>query len=107
PVTEHGRRLARLYSESDLLTAECLRAGTWRGLGPEELAAVVSSLVYESRREGVVTPQPPSDRVHDGLLATWRTWGQLEDDERRLQLERTGEPDPGFASAIFSWANGA
>jgi len=29
-VTEHGRRLARLYSESDLLAAECLRSGVWR-----------------------------------------------------------------------------
>ena len=51
-VTEHGRRLARLYSESDLLAAECLRHGVWRDLDPPELAAVVSALVFEARRDG-------------------------------------------------------
>ena len=48
-VTDDGRLLARIYSESDLLVAECLRSGTWKGLAPGELAAVVSAVVYESR----------------------------------------------------------
>ena len=33
-VTDDGRLLARIYSESDLLVAECLRSGTWEGLTP-------------------------------------------------------------------------
>ena len=33
-VTADGRMLARIYSESDLLVAECLRTGAWDGLGP-------------------------------------------------------------------------
>ena len=32
-VTPEGRRLARLYAESDLLVAECLRQGVWDELG--------------------------------------------------------------------------
>ncbi|TDD55545.1 DEAD/DEAH box helicase [Saccharopolyspora elongata] len=104
-VTQHGRRLSRLYSESDLLAAECLRVGTWRGLGPAELAAVVSSLVYESRREGLA-PQVPSGPVSDALAATWRLWAELEDDERRHKLDRTREPDAGFAWPVFRWARG-
>ncbi|GAA4618077.1 DEAD/DEAH box helicase [Saccharopolyspora hordei] len=104
-VTQHGRRLSRLYSESDLLAAECLRVGTWRGLGPPELAAVVSSLVYESRREGL-PPQVPSGPVSDALEATWQLWAELEDDERRHKLDRTREPDPGFAWPVFRWARG-
>ena len=71
PVTEHGRRLSRLYSESDLLAAECLRVGVWDSLGPPELAAVVSSLVYESRREGPMAPAVPSGDVSDALAATF------------------------------------
>ncbi len=106
PVTEHGRRLARLYSESDLLAAECLRVGAWNGLGPPELAAVVSSLVYESRRDGPLAPQVPSGAVSDALTTTWQLWGELEDDERRHKLERTREPDPGFAWPVFRWARG-
>ncbi|MBK0866963.1 DEAD/DEAH box helicase [Saccharopolyspora sp. HNM0986] len=106
PVTEHGRRLSRLYSESDLLAAECLRVGVWDSLGPPELAAVVSSLVYESRREGPMAPAVPSGDVSDALAATWRLWAELEDDERRHKLDRTREPDPGFAWPVFRWARG-
>ncbi len=41
-VTAEGRRLAGLYTELDLLVAECLRRGLWDGLGPAELSACVS-----------------------------------------------------------------
>ncbi|GAA0514323.1 DEAD/DEAH box helicase [Saccharopolyspora thermophila] len=105
-VTRHGRRLSRLYSESDLLAAECLRVGAWRELGPAELAAVVSSLVYESRREGPLAPAVPSGPVSDALQATWQLWAELEDDERRHKLTRTREPDPGFAWPVLRWARG-
>lgn len=106
PVTEHGRRLTRLYSESDLLAAECLRVGVWDKLGPAELAAVVSSLVYESRRDGPLSPQVPAGAVTETLAATWRMWEELEDDERRHKLDRTREPDAGFAWPVFRWARG-
>ena len=105
-VTEHGRRLSRLYSESDLLAAECLRTGAWQGLGPAELAAVVSSLVYESRRDDAVSPQVPSGPVSDALVATSRLWSELEDDERRHKLDRTRDPDAGFAWPVMRWARG-
>lgn len=106
PVTENGRRLTRLYSESDLLAAECLRAGIWRSLQPAELAAVVSALVYESRREGAVSPPVPSGAVADVLDKTWDVWGELEEDERRHKLDRTREPDAGFAWPVYRWARG-
>jgi ATP-dependent RNA helicase HelY len=105
-VTEHGRMLARLYSESDLLAAACLRAGVWDGLGPAELAAVVSALVYESRREVMGAPRVPGGTVTDALAATVRLWAELEGDERRHRLERTREPDLGFAWPVYRWARG-
>jgi ATP-dependent RNA helicase HelY len=105
-VTEHGRRLARLYSESDLLAAECLRNGVWRGLEPAELAAVVSSLVYESRRDGPMETKVPTGKVADALAATARLWAGLEADERRHRVDRTREPDPGFAWPVLRWARG-
>ncbi|MEU6131060.1 DEAD/DEAH box helicase [Saccharopolyspora sp. NPDC047091] len=106
PVTENGRRLTRLYSESDLLAAECLRAGIWKSLQPAELAAVVSALVYETRREGAVSPPVPSGAVADVLDRTWDVWGELEEDERRHKLDRTREPDAGFAWPVYRWARG-
>jgi ATP-dependent RNA helicase HelY len=105
-VTEHGRRLARLYSESDLLAAECLRNGVWRGLEPAELAAVVSALVYEARRDGPAEARVPVGRIGDALQQTARLWAGIEEDERRHRLDRTREPDAGFAWPIYRWARG-
>ncbi|MEJ3657845.1 DEAD/DEAH box helicase [Actinomycetes bacterium KLBMP 9759] len=105
-VTEHGKRLARLWGESDLLTAECLRHGVWEGLEPAELAAVVSALVYESRRDVGPVPRVPSGRVAEALADTVRLWAELEGDERRHRVERTREPDLGFAWPMHRWARG-
>ena len=104
-LTEHGRRLARLWSETDLLTAECLRHGLWDELEPAELAAVISALVYEARRDAT-TPRVPAGPVSDALAATVRLWAELEADERRHRLERTREPDLGFAWPVYRWARG-
>ncbi len=105
-ITEAGRRLSRLWSESDLLTAECLGQGLWDGLGPAELAAVVSALVYESRRDEGPAPRVPAGAVTDALAATTRVWAELEADERSHRLERTREPDLGFAWPVYRWARG-
>src|SRR5699024_9523885 len=102
-VTGDGRVLARLYSESDLLAAECLRGGAWRGLGPAELAAVVSALVYESRRDVVGAPRVPSGAVTDALAHTVRLWAEISEDERRHRVDRTREPDLGFAWPVYRW----
>jgi ATP-dependent RNA helicase HelY len=105
-ITEHGERLSRLWGESDLLTAECLRHGAWDGLEPAELAAVVSALVYESRRDHGSMPRVPSGPVSDALATTVRLWAELEADERRHKVERTREPDLGFAWPMHRWARG-
>ncbi|MPZ65387.1 MAG: DEAD/DEAH box helicase [Pseudonocardiaceae bacterium] len=105
-VTEAGRRLSRLWSESDLLTAECLRRGLWDDLGAAELAAVVSALVYESRRDEGPAPRVPTGAVTEALTATARLWAELAADERRHRLERTREPDLGFAWPVYRWARG-
>jgi ATP-dependent RNA helicase HelY len=105
-VTEYGNQLSRLWSETDLLTAECLRHEVWEGLEPAELAAVVSALVYEARRDDAAAPRVPPGAVADALAATVRLWAELEADERRHRLERTREPDLGFAWPVYRWARG-
>ena len=49
-VTPDGRRLADIFTELDLLAAECLRRELWAGLDPAELAACVSALTFEARK---------------------------------------------------------
>jgi len=107
-VTDDGRLLARIYSESDLLVAECLRHGAWDGLKPAELAAVVSSVLYESRGDtpgaapGVETV---SAGVRQSLAKTRRISTEIRADEQRHRLSPGREPDPGFVAAIHTWAS--
>ena len=107
-VTEAGRRLARIYGESDLLSMECLRAGLWDGMTPQELAAACSVLVYESR--GADTAGAPPPRVPPGIRSavdeTSRLWGRLENLEKRHGLRPTRQPDAGFAWAVHRWTGG-
>lgn len=111
-VTEHGKRLARLYGELDLLASECLREGVWEGLGPAELAACVSALVYEARQsDDAVTPKVPSGNAKAALNDMVRIWSRLDDLEEDFkinQAEGVGqrEPDLGFAWAVYMWASG-
>jgi ATP-dependent RNA helicase HelY len=105
-VTDAGRQLARIWSESDLLVAECVRAGVWESLSPAELAASVSALVYESRREAEAPVRLPEGQVRGALEETRRLWTELEEDEQRHGLALTREPDTGFAWAAYRWARG-
>jgi ATP-dependent RNA helicase HelY len=106
-VTDDGRLLARIYSESDLLVAECLRAGTWEGLRPAELAGVLSAVLYESRGDAPGAPQGlevPTAGLRRALAQTRRLWADLRADEQRHRVTPSREPDDGFVAAIYRWA---
>jgi ATP-dependent RNA helicase HelY len=107
-ITDSGRMLGGLYSESDLLIAQCLKAGQWSNLQPAELAAVVACVVYQSRRsEGDVRPAVPGGPVETAVDELFRTWAKLSDVERAHKLSPGPEPDAGLAWAIYRWAKGA
>jgi ATP-dependent RNA helicase HelY len=108
-VTPAGQRLTRLYSELDLLAAECLRRGQWEGLNPAELAACVSVLSFESRRqpEDDGPARLPKGPVGDVLTTMARTWDELDHLEKRNGLSFLREPDPGFVWAAYRWVRGA
>ncbi len=106
-VTEHGERLRQIYAESDLLVAQCLREGIWSGLDAAGLAACVSAVVYESRRdERSLAPRVPT-ALRGALTETVRIWSALDDLERGHRLEPTLEPDLGLVWAVYRWAGGA
>ncbi|MGP4004356.1 DEAD/DEAH box helicase [Streptomyces sp. 8N706] len=111
-VTEHGRRLARLYGELDLLAAECLREGVWDALKPAELAACASALVYEARAaDDAMPPKLPTGNAQEALGEMIHIWGRLdakEEEHRINQAEGVGqrEPDLGFAWQAYRWATG-
>jgi len=106
-VTAQGQNLRRLYTERDLLAAECLRHGIWRGLDPPSLAAIVSTLVYEPRRDDHdLTPRMPSAAVHEAFTEMVRRWSQIEDLEREHLLPAGAAPDAGMAWLMHRWASG-
>ncbi|KWX66007.1 RNA helicase [Mycobacterium sp. NAZ190054] len=106
-VTDDGKLLARIYSESDLLVAECLRAGVWEGLDAAELAAALSTVLYESRRDGRGPgdgSDVPTGRLRRALNQTRRLWSELRADEQRHRIAPSREPDDGFVAAVHRWA---
>jgi ATP-dependent RNA helicase HelY len=110
-VTDDGRLLARIYSESDLLVAECLRSGAWSGLKPAELAAVVSAVLYESRGGdgpgGAFAAEAPTPRLRQALQQTSKLSTELRADERTHRIAPSREPDDGFVNVIYRWARSA
>ncbi|MEP6630986.1 MAG: RNA helicase, partial [Lapillicoccus sp.] len=106
-VTPRGEQLRRLYTEKDLLAAECLRHGVWQRLDAPGLAAAVSTLVHEPRREGSeVSPRMPTDDVAEAWRTMVRLWSGIEDREREAGLPLTGDPDGGIAWMVHRWAAG-
>ena len=105
-VTDAGKVLARIYSEADLVIAEALREGSWDALDSKELAAVVSALVYEARRDDDPSPRLPPGAVRPALDNLSRLCESLEAAERDARLDFLRDPDIGFAWVAWRWAKG-
>lgn len=106
-VTDPGRRLARIYSELDLVAAECLREGVWDGLGPADLACAASLLVYEARMsDDAPPPRVPKGPAREAIERTMRIWLDTHSIEADYDLDFQREPDTGFAWAAYRWAAG-
>ncbi|MFI2364298.1 DEAD/DEAH box helicase [Promicromonospora sp. NPDC019610] len=108
-VTDDGRWLRRLYAENDLLLAECLRRGVWDGLDAAGLAAVVSTVVYQGRRDDAPDPYipgGPTGRLAGVLDDTQRVWSEVDDLEEAHGIDATGPLDLGLVGAMYRWASG-
>ncbi len=106
-VTADGRMLAAIYSELDLLTAECLRRDVWSGLNHADLAACVSALTFEARRpDDAGPPRLPTAKVSAVMTTMNRLWAELDGIEKQHKLSFLREPDAGFAAKAHAWASG-
>jgi ATP-dependent RNA helicase HelY len=105
-LSDRGERLARIYGEADILVAEGLAQGVFEGTSPAELAALVSTVVYESRERNPRTVELPTTvlRKRFGQLAgLWRRIRRVEEEH---QVELCRELETGFAPVAFHWAEG-
>ena len=105
-VTDDGRRLSRIWSEADLLVAECLRSGAWRGLSPAELAAAASTVVFEARRDNPALPAVPAGKVAAAIAEMRRIRHRLHEVEADHDVRVTRDLDLGFAWAAYRWTDG-
>ena len=109
-VTELGRAMRTLYAENDIVMAECLRDGAWAELTPPALAAVVSSLLYNGRREDEARtpkiPGGPTGVLGIALRETQRVWSRIDDLHTEHRLPSLPAPQWGIVSAIHGWAQG-
>jgi ATP-dependent RNA helicase HelY len=106
-VTGKGQMLRRIYGEADLLVVEALTRGLLDGLSPSEAAALLSSLVYESRdRRGPARPEVPTRLLRERYRALERLWTELRRVEEAHQVELLRELEPGFMATVFAWAEG-
>ena len=108
-LTDDGRRMRRIYGERDLLVAESLRLGLWEQLDPAGLAAVVTALVYEPRREGGTEygmRLPGGRAVTEAIDRMTDRWAELDDMERAHHLSGSDPPSIALVPAMHRWARG-
>jgi ATP-dependent RNA helicase HelY len=103
-ITPPGRLLAKIYGETDLLISELVRKEILIGLNASELVSVLSSLVYEARRDE--SPKIPHGKIQDVLSQMVGVWHDLHERELDLGLEPMREPDLGFCFSSYRWASG-
>ncbi len=106
-LTGHGRRLARIFHESDLLVAEALATGLFDGLEPAELAALVSTIVHEHRgADAAPRPWFPPGPVADRFRSLTRLAEGIAAVERTHRLPETRPPDAGMVGVVHGWTLG-
>ncbi len=105
-LSEKGERLSRLYAESDLLCSMAMEEGLFEGLGPESLAALVSTFTYEARPQFRGDPGLPTHSVATKYRRTLELRKKLIAMEGKARIPLTREPDAGFSRMIFRWVQG-
>ena len=106
-ILPKGLVLARIYGEGDVLVAEAIADGLLAGLSPAEAAALVSTVVYESRERVPRRGDMPTAEVAERYRRLQAMWAHVRRAEDAHQVELCRELDDGFATPVFHWADGA
>ena len=101
-----GEVLSRIYGEGDILVAEAVGQGLFDGLSAAEFAALVSTVVYESRDRFARPSEMPTAETARRYSRLNRLWDRIRSVEDAHQVELCRELEAGFAQSIFHWAEG-
>jgi ATP-dependent RNA helicase HelY len=105
-ILPKGRTLARVYGEGDVLVAEALAEDLLVGLGAPEAAALVSTIVYESRERVPRRGEMPTAGTAERYRRLEQIWARIRRAEDAHHVELCRELEDGFAPAISRWAAG-
>ncbi|WP_062311709.1 DEAD/DEAH box helicase [Demequina rhizosphaerae] len=109
-LTRAGLMMRRLYAENDIVIAEALRTGAWEKLHPPALAAAVSTLLYQGRRDDETRPPRvpggPGGVLGGALKDTLRLWSKVDDMQKERGLPDLPAPHWGIVGPIHGWAQG-
>ena len=103
---EQGKILSKIYAESDLLLTETIKRGVLNNLSAQELVAVASAMIFQSRTTENYAPKMPHNNVAQALVSIVAIWSELEELEERFGVKTQREPDFGFAFISYKWAQG-
>ena len=103
---EQGKILSKIYAESDLLLTETIKRGVLNSLSAQELVAVASAMIFQSRTTENYAPKMPHNNVAQALVSIVAIWSELEELEERFGVKTQREPDFGFAFISYKWAQG-
>lgn len=108
-LTDAGRTMRRIYGDRDLLVAESLRQGLWKGLDAPSLAAMACCLVYEPRRDDAGPGERglPRGAFRTAFDRTTTLWAELDDLEQDHHLPGSEPLATGLAGPMHAWARGA
>lgn len=108
-LTETGQVLRAIYAERDLVIALALVNGIWEDLNPAQLAAVVSSCVFEARKDHLPDTDIPGGVSGPLGRALQRTQGLLSAINKAESRAHTTLSEPlqlGLVNALYWWVQG-
>ncbi|HEX2031705.1 MAG TPA: DEAD/DEAH box helicase [Actinomycetota bacterium] len=105
-LTGRGELLLRIYGEADILVAEAVAQGLFQALSAAEMAALASTMVYESRERVPRRGELPTSAVAERFAGLRQLWGQIRAVEEQHQVELCRDLESGFAASAFQWAEG-
>jgi ATP-dependent RNA helicase HelY len=105
-ILPKGRTLARIYGEGDVLVSEALAEGLLADLTPAEAAALVSTIVYESRERVPREGDMPTPATADRYRRLRGIYGRVRRAEDAHHVELCRELEDGFAATVHRWASG-
>lgn len=108
-LTAKGQILRRLYTEKDLLLAQCLEEHVFDGLDAQQLASVVSAFIYEPRREESSRFPSHFPGGRKGAIAVRVSemediWDSLDYEVEEHGLDPLDQLSYGIANVIFDWS---